>query len=1021
MAEATPKRLQQAAKDLNIGMDRVVEALAKKGIQVENKPTTKLTGEQVASLEKEFAASAHDRQEAQKVIQAKRQSDLDAAPKPVAPVPRPVHAAVPAPKPVAPVVAVPVAAAPTPAPVAAAVSVVAASAPAPVAEAPVVSGLKVMGKMELDSKGRVMAARPAPIVAPVPVAVAPAPVAPKVEVPAAPVVKVEVPAASAPVVVAPAPIASVTPPVAKAPEAAAAPIAAPVAPAPVLATPVVPVAVVPPAPVVQAVVVEDTSTIVAKSDTLKGLTVLGKIDLSSINSDRRGPGGRGPRPIASSDVSKRGLPAGPGQKKRTRLPGPPGSTTSPPSPGYQGNRPAGAPGQGGGYQGTRPGAGPGQRPGGPGQRPGQTSAPKPNAPALTPEQAEKQIQEQIKATLAKLGGNKGGNTQNRAKYRRDKRSMLAEDREALRAQNELDAKILKLTEFISANDLASLMDVNVNEVIKVCLGMGMFVSINQRLDAEAITVIADEFGFDVEFLSKEEEEISIDAGDDEADLKHRAPIVTIMGHVDHGKTSLLDYIRDASVAKGEAGGITQHIGAYEVRTKSGQPITFLDTPGHEAFTAMRARGAKVTDIAIIVVAADDSVMPQTKEAINHAQAAGVPIIIALNKIDKSSANPEKIREELSQINILVEEWGGKYQSQEVSAKSGIGIEDLLEKILLEAELLDLKANPDRNAIGTVIEASLDKGRGYVTTVLVQTGTLNVGDIILAGPHFGRVKAMTDHRGKKMKTAPPATPVQVLGLTGAPQAGDRIQVMETEREAREIATQRLQLAREQTIRTKKHITLDEIGRRLAIGSFKELNILVKGDVDGSVEALSDSLLKLSTPEVKVNILSKAVGAISESDVLLASASDAIIIGFQVRPSQSARKLAEQEQIDIRLYSIIYNAINEVKDAMEGMLAPTVQEVVTANAEVRMVFNITKVGSIAGCMVTEGQFQRKTRVRVVRNGIVLHTGEIQDLKRYKDDVSEVRQGFECGISIKNFNELQEGDNIEGFEEKEIKRTL
>ena len=1022
MAEATPKRLQQAAKDLNIGMDRVVEALAKKGIQVENKPTTKLTGEQVASLEKEFAASAHDRQEAQKVIQAKRQSDLDAAPKPVAPAPRPVHAAVPAPKPVAPVVAVPVPVAATPAPVAVVapvVPVVAASTPVPVAETPVVSGLKVMGKMELDSKGRVMAARPAPVVAPVPAAVAPTPVAPKVEAPAAPVVKVEVPAA--PVAVAPAPIASAIPPVAKAPEAAAAPIAAPVAPAPVLATPVVPVAVVPPAPVVQAVVVEDTSTIVAKSDTLKGLTVLGKIDLSSINSDRRGPGGRGPRPIASSDVSKRGLPAGPGQKKRTRLPGPPGSTTSPPSPGYQGNRPAGAPGQGGGYQGTRPGAGPGQRPGGPGQRPGQTSAPKPNAPALTPEQAEKQIQEQIKATLAKLGGNKGGNTQNRAKYRRDKRSMLAEDREALRAQNELDAKILKLTEFISANDLASLMDVNVNEVIKVCLGMGMFVSINQRLDAEAITVIADEFGFDVEFLSKEEEEISIDAGDDEADLKHRAPIVTIMGHVDHGKTSLLDYIRDASVAKGEAGGITQHIGAYEVRTKSGQPITFLDTPGHEAFTAMRARGAKVTDIAIIVVAADDSVMPQTKEAINHAQAAGVPIIIALNKIDKPSANPEKIREELSQINILVEEWGGKYQSQEVSAKSGIGIEDLLEKILLEAELLDLKANPDRNAIGTVIEASLDKGRGYVTTVLVQTGTLNVGDIILAGPHFGRVKAMTDHRGKKMKTAPPATPVQVLGLTGAPQAGDRIQVMETEREAREIATQRLQLAREQTIRTKKHITLDEIGRRLAIGSFKELNILVKGDVDGSVEALSDSLLKLSTPEVKVNILSKAVGAISESDVLLASASDAIIIGFQVRPSQSARKLAEQEQIDIRLYSIIYNAINEVKDAMEGMLAPTVQEVVTANAEVRMVFNITKVGSIAGCMVTEGQFQRKTRVRVVRNGIVLHTGEIQDLKRFKDDVNEVRQGYECGISIKNFNELQEGDNIEGFEEKEIKRTL
>ncbi|MBF9235775.1 translation initiation factor IF-2 [Hymenobacter sp. BT683] len=1025
MAEATPKRLQQAAKDLNIGMDRVVEALAKKGIQVENKPTTKLTGEQVASLEKEFAASAHDRQEAQKVIQAKRQSDLDAAPKPAAPAPRPVQAAAPAPKPAAPVA--PVAATPAPAPVAPVAPVAAAPAPAPTPvpapAAPAAPGLKVLGKIELDSKGRVVPPKPV-AAAPAPVAPAPAPapaVAPVAAAPApvAPAPKVEAP-------VAPAPAAPVSPPVAKAEAAPAAPIAAPTA-APAAPTPVAPVAQAPAAPAatapaapVEGSTPEDTSTIVAKSDTLKGLTVLGKIDLSSINNDRRGPGGRGPRPIASSDVSKRGLPAGPGQKKRTRLPGPPGSTTSPPSPGYQGNRPAGGPGQGGGYQGNRPAGGPGQRPGGPGQRPGQ-SAPKPNAPALTPEQAEKQIQEQIKATLAKLGGNKATGQANRAKYRRDKRSMLAEDREALRAQNELDAKTLKLTEFISAHDLASLMDVNVNEVIKVCLGMGMFVSINQRLDAEAITVIADEFGFDVEFLSKEEEEISIDAGDDEADLVHRAPIVTIMGHVDHGKTSLLDYIRDASVAKGEAGGITQHIGAYEVRTKSGQPITFLDTPGHEAFTAMRARGAKVTDIAIIVVAADDSVMPQTKEAINHAQAAGVPIIIALNKIDKPSANPEKIREELSQINILVEEWGGKYQSQEVSAKSGIGIEELLEKVLLEAELLDLKANPDRGAIGTVIEASLDKGRGYVTTVLVQTGTLNVGDIILAGPHFGRVKAMTDHRGKKMKTAPPATPVQVLGLTGAPQAGDRIQVMETEREARETATQRLQLAREQTIRTKKHITLDEIGRRLAIGSFKELNILVKGDVDGSVEALSDSLLKLSTPEVKVNILSKGVGAISESDVLLASASDAIIIGFQVRPSQSARKLAEQEQIDIRLYSIIYNAINEVKDAMEGMLAPTVQEVVTANAEVRMVFNITKVGSIAGCMVTEGTFQRKTRVRVVRNGIVLHTGEIQDLKRFKDDVNEVRQGYECGISIKNFNELQEGDNIEGFEEKEIKRTL
>ncbi|RZJ58167.1 MAG: translation initiation factor IF-2, partial [Hymenobacter sp.] len=816
---------------------------------------------------------------------------------------------------------------------------------------------------------------------------------------------------AAPVAV-PAPVAVVVTPIAAAPVATAAPTVQ--APAPPTDTP--PAA--------------EEGTITAKADQLKGLTVLGKIQLP-VDSSRRGPGGRGARPVASSDVRKSGVGTNNNQKKRQRLPAPgqPGGGTGATTGtgagqqaggGYQGNRPAGGAGQGG----NRPAGGPGQggnRPG-PNNRPGGgQTANRPPQPALTPEQNDKQIQEQIKATLAKLSGGKNNAAANRARYRRDKRGMAAEEREALRAQNELDAKTLKLTEFISANDLASLMDVNVNEVIRVCLGMGMFVSINQRLDAEAITVIADEFGFDVEFLSAEEDEEAIDMSDEPEDLKPRAPIVTIMGHVDHGKTSLLDYIREASVAKGEAGGITQHIGAYEVKTKSGNPITFLDTPGHEAFTAMRARGAKVTDIAIIVIAADDSVMPQTKEAINHAQAAGVPIIIALNKVDKPTANPEKIREELSQMNILVEEWGGKYQSQEVSAKSGLGVDDLLEKILLEAELLELTANPDRNAIGTVIEAELDKGRGYVTTVLVQTGTLNVGDIVLAGPHYGRVKAMTDYRGKKKKVAGPATPVQVLGLTGAPQAGDRIQVMETEREARELATQRQQLAREQSIRTKKHITLDEIGRRLAIGSFKELNILVKGDVDGSVEALSDSLLKLSTPEVKVNILSKGVGAISESDVLLASASDAIIIGFQVRPSQSARKLAEQEQIDVRLYSIIYNAINEVKDAMEGMLAPTVHEIIVANAEVRQVFNITKVGTIAGCMVTDGSFTRKTRVRVVRNGIVQYTGEIQDLKRFKDDVSEVRQGYECGISVKNFNDLQEGDNIEGFEEQEIKRKL
>ncbi|RSK37170.1 translation initiation factor IF-2 [Hymenobacter metallilatus] len=1018
MAEAATKRLNQAAKDLNVGLSTIVDFLAGKGHSIENKPTTKLSSEQVALLEKAFASSAQDKMDAAKVSQAKRQSELEAAAVQAAQA----RAAAPVAKPAAP--------APQPTPQPAPAAETPPPAPAPTEEPARVPGLKVLGKIELDAKGRPVPPKPAPQ----PSAEAPkAPEAPKaVEAPKAPAAppKVEAPAAPAP---APKPEVA---PVAETPRPAPvveAPVVAPAAPAPVVA-PEAPVAVSAEASAstdasaaAEAGTAEE-GTIVAKADQLKGLTVLGKIELPLDSSRRGGGGGRGARPVASSDVRKSGLNAN-DKKKRQRIPmtgpGQPGGQTGPGQQGG-GNRDNRGPGQQGG--GNRPG-GPGQqgggRPGGPGQQGGnrdnRSGGNRQPAPALTPEQNDKQIQEQIKATLAKLSGGRGGQQQNRAKYRRDKRNMAAEDREALRAQNELDAKTLKVTEFISANDLASLIDVSVNEIIKVCLNMGMFVSINQRLDAEAITVIADEFGYDVEFLSAEEEDTTIEIEDNEEDLQPRAPIVTIMGHVDHGKTSLLDYIRNASVAKGEAGGITQHIGAYDVMTKSGKRVTFLDTPGHEAFTAMRARGAKITDIAIIVVAADDSVMPQTKEAINHAQAAGVPIVIALNKIDKPGANPDKVREELSVINVLVEEWGGKYQSQEVSAKTGIGIDDLLEKVLLEAEILELKANPDRNAVGTVIEASLDKGRGYVTTILVQTGTMQVGDIVLAGPHFGRVKAMTDHRGKKMKQAGPATPVQVLGLTGAPQAGDKIQVMETEREARELATQRQQLAREQSMRTKKHITLDEIGRRLAIGSFKELNVIVKGDVDGSVEALADSLLKLSTPEVAVNILSKGVGAISETDVLLASASDAIIIGFQVRPSQSARKLAEQEQIDIRLYSIIYNAINEVKDAMEGMLAPTVKEVVVANAEIRQVFNITKVGTIAGCMVTDGTFTRKTKVRLVRDGIVVHSGDIQDLKRYKDDVSEVRQGYECGISLKGFNDLREGDNIEGFEEQEVKRTL
>ncbi|ADB37265.1 translation initiation factor IF-2 [Spirosoma linguale] len=635
-----------------------------------------------------------------------------------------------------------------------------------------------------------------------------------------------------------------------------------------------------------------------------------------------------------------------------------------------------------------------------------------------PTQAD--VQKAIQQTNARMRGN----TPNRgADRRRDRRSQREEDRRLLNEQEELEAKILKVTEFVSANDLASLMDVSINEVISVCLNLGMFVSINQRLDAEAITVIADEFGYDVQFISAEDEtEAGIDVEADEPDdLQPRAPIVTIMGHVDHGKTSLLDYIRRAKVAAGEAGGITQHIGAYSVKHSGDRMITFLDTPGHEAFTAMRARGAKVTDVVIIVIAADDSIMPQTREAINHAQVAGVPIVFAFSKVDKPGADSEKIRTELAAMNMLVEEWGGKYQAQEISSKSGMGVDDLLEKVLLEAELLELKANPSRRALGTVIEASLDKGRGYVSTVLVENGTLHQGDIMLVGAHYGRIRAMTNDRGERIKEAGPSTPVQILGLPGAPQAGDKFNVMETDREAREIANKREQLLREQTLRTRKHITLEEIGRRKAIGTFKELNVIVKGDVDGSVEALSDSLLNLSTEEVQVNIIHKAVGQISESDVLLASASDAVIVGFQVRPSASARKLAEQEQIEIRLYSIIYDAINEVKDAMEGLLAPTVEEVIVGNIEVRDVFKISKVGTVAGCYVTEGNIKRNNKIRIIRDFIVVHTGEISALKRFKEDVSEVKFGYECGLSIRNFNDIEVGDVIESFELKEVKRTL
>ncbi|MBP1663864.1 MAG: translation initiation factor [Bacteroidetes bacterium] len=586
-----------------------------------------------------------------------------------------------------------------------------------------------------------------------------------------------------------------------------------------------------------------------------------------------------------------------------------------------------------------------------------------------------------------------------------------------------EESVLKLTEFVTVSELATMMNVSVNQVIGTCMSIGMMVSINQRLDAETINIVADEFGFKTEYVSHDviEALAASEETDDEADLVYRSPIVTVMGHVDHGKTSLLDYIRKTNVIAGEAGGITQHIGAYNVKLDNGQRITFLDTPGHEAFTAMRARGAKITDIAIIIVAADDDVMPQTREAINHAVAANVPIVFAINKIDKPGANPEKIKETLANMNYLVEEWGGKYQSQDISAKKGLGVKELLEKVLLEAEMLELKANPDRRAIGSIIESSLDKGRGYIATVLVENGTLRQGDIVLAGINHGKIKAMFNERNQRLTEARPSEPVLILGLNGAPQAGDTFNVVESEQEAREIANKREQLQREQSIRTKKHFTLDELGRRIALGDFKELNVIVKGDVDGSIEALSDSLIKLSTPHIQVNVIHKAVGAISDSDILLAAASNAIIVGFQVRPSASARKIAEKEEIDIRLYSIIYDAIEEIKSAMEGMLSPEIKEEVTATIEVLDVFKITKVGTVAGCIVREGKVKRNNKIHLIRDGIVVFTGELDSLKRFKDDVKEVGVNFECGLNIKNYNDIRVGDMIESFEEIEVKQTL
>ncbi len=631
---------------------------------------------------------------------------------------------------------------------------------------------------------------------------------------------------------------------------------------------------------------------------------------------------------------------------------------------------------------------------------------------------EEDVQKQIKDTLARLtskGKNKG------AKHRREKREAQSQLKQAELEKIDQEKSILKVTEFVTANELASMMDVQVNQIISTCMSLGMFVSINQRLDAETIALVAEEFGYTIEFVSAEVVESIVEEVDRDEDMIDRPPIVTVMGHVDHGKTSLLDHIRKANVIAGEAGGITQHIGAYNVTREDGRQITFLDTPGHEAFTAMRARGAQVTDIAIIIVAADDNVMPQTIEAINHAAAAGVPIVFAINKIDKEGANPDRIKEELAQMNFLVEDWGGKYQCQEISAKNGVNIDELLEKVLLEADLLELKANPNKRAIGSVIESSLDKGRGYVTTMLVQSGTMRVGDMLLAGSHSGHVKAMFNERNQKVEEVGPSEPVLILGLNGAPQAGERFNVMADEREAKDIATKREQLQREQGMRTKKHITLDEIGRRIAIGNFQELNVIVKGDVDGSIEALSDSLIKLSTEEIQVNVIHKAVGQISESDIMLAAASNAIVLGFQVRPSITARRIAEKEEIDIRLYSIIYDAIEEIKGAMEGMLSPEIKEEIVATIEIRETFKITKVGTIAGCMVKEGKVKRSNKVRIIREGIVIHTGTLGSLKRFKDDAKEVAAGYECGLNIDKFDEIQVGDVVEAYEEVEVSRTL
>jgi translation initiation factor IF-2 len=966
MSELKLPRLLAAAKEFNIGQDTLIEFLSTKGFPKDDlKPTAKLTESQYYALQAEFQSDKVAKNKADHVELPKNAiaDKGKKAEEEIAPAKKAVVAETP-------VVEAPKAAPvvePAPATVKAEVPGSAKAAPAKAkAAASELEAPKVVNKIDLsliDSSTR------------------PKKSSTKTEEPAAP--KAAAPKASAP-------------------KAAAKKEPAPKAP-----------------PVDHSIAPENVHGAITniQADKLTGPTILGKIDLPT-NSDTR------PKPLTQEEkrVRKR-IPV----QGRPNQPGQTGQGGPTQGGGYQGNRPQG--GQGGGYQGNRPQGGgggyQGNRPNN-GTRPGQGGARGRNMPQ-TAEQKEidqKAIQDKIKETQAKLSGQGGRGKSMKSKYRRQRREEAAENEN----NEQREDNKLQVTEFVTVSELSSLMDVSFADIISKCMNLGIMVSINQRLDAEVIELVASEFGFEVEFVGLEDvvEMDEEEEAEDQANLVERPPIVTIMGHVDHGKTSLLDYIRNANVVAGEAGGITQHIGAYEVTLPNGKAITFLDTPGHEAFTAMRARGAKVTDIAIIVVAADDAVMPQTKEAISHSQAANVPMIFAVNKIDKDGAQPQKIYEQLSQMNILVEAWGGKFQNQELSAKQGLNVDALLEKVLLESEILDLKANPNREGTGTIIEASLDKGRGFVATILVQNGTLRQGDLILSGQFYGRVKAMFNERNQRIEVAPPSTPVVILGLNGAPQAGEKFKVYDDESEAKELATKRSQLLREQGLRTRKHITLDEIGRRLALGNFKELNIIIKGDVDGSVEALSDSLQKLSTEEIAIRVVLKGVGQISESDVLLSAASDAIIIGFNVRPSMQASRLAETEGVEIKMYSIIYNAIDEIKSAMEGMLEPKIQEKIVANVEVREVYKFDKA-TVAGCYVLDGKLSRNSKIRIIRDGIVEfprgegQAAELGSLKRFKDDVKEVVSNMECGLTIKNFIDLKPGDIVEAFEEEEVKRTL